>query len=149
MLDLYTNIRNRRKELGMTQAELASKVGYSDKSMIAKVEGGKVNLSQAKIFAIASALQTSPSELNGWVVKESPMLQISLKAARVNAGYTLEQAAKECHISVQSMIHYEKGRRLPDYALLRLLSVIYNIPIENISLPEISTKDSSKEKEIN
>jgi repressor LexA len=65
-LKLYENIRERRKELGLTQSDLAHKVGYSDKSMIAKIENGKVDLGQSKILEIAKALQISPSELTGW-----------------------------------------------------------------------------------
>ena len=66
MLDLYKNIRKRRNELGLTQTELAHRLGYSDKSMIAKIEGGKVDLSQSKIMAFAEALNTSASALMGW-----------------------------------------------------------------------------------
>lgn len=66
MLQLYSNIKNRRKELGMTQSELADKLGYADKSMIAKIESGKIDLSQSKILAFAEALNTHPSDLMGW-----------------------------------------------------------------------------------
>lgn len=66
MLQLYTNIRNRRKELGLTQTELAERLGYADKSMIAKIEAGNIDLAQSKIWAFADALQTSPSDLYGW-----------------------------------------------------------------------------------
>ena len=38
MLQLYKNIKSRRIELNMTQSDLASKMGYADKSMIAKIE---------------------------------------------------------------------------------------------------------------
>ena len=66
MLELYKNIKKRRQELGMTQSELAEKLGYSDKSMIAKIETGKVDLAQSKIIAFADALRMSPSDLMGW-----------------------------------------------------------------------------------
>lgn len=66
MLDLYKNIRNKRQELGLTQTELAHRLGYSDKSMIAKIESGRVDLSQSKILAFADALHTSASVLMGW-----------------------------------------------------------------------------------
>lgn len=65
MLDLYINIRNRRKELGMSQEELAKKVGYTSRSTIARIEKGEIDISRAKIFAFAEALKTSPSELMG------------------------------------------------------------------------------------
>lgn len=66
MLELYKNIKKRRQELGMTQSDLAEKLGYSDKSMIAKIETGKVDLAQSKIIAFADALKMSPSDLMGW-----------------------------------------------------------------------------------
>lgn len=65
MLELYINIKEKRKKLGMTQSELAKKLGYADKSMIAKIEQGKVDLTQSKIIAFAHALHTTPSELMG------------------------------------------------------------------------------------
>lgn len=66
MLELYTNIKKRRKELGLTQTDLALKLGYADKSMIAKIESGKVDLAQSKIVAFADVLETTPAYLMGW-----------------------------------------------------------------------------------
>jgi transcriptional regulator with XRE-family HTH domain len=65
-IELYNNIKNRRLELKMTQAELARKVGYADKGMISRVENGKVNLSQSQIIKFADALEVEPSSLMGW-----------------------------------------------------------------------------------
>ena len=50
----------------MTQTDLALKMGYADKSMIAKIEKGNVDLPQSKILAFANALETTPGELMGW-----------------------------------------------------------------------------------
>ena len=66
MIDLYKNIKMRREELGMTQGQLAEKAGYADKSMIAKIEKGQVDLAQSKIEVIAMALLTTPRSLMGW-----------------------------------------------------------------------------------
>lgn len=66
MLQLYKNIKERRTELHLTQSELADKMGYADKSMIAKIEKGLVDLPQSKIIAFAKALETTPSYLMGW-----------------------------------------------------------------------------------
>ena len=66
MLQLYKNIKKRRLELQLTQTDLAIKLGYADKSMIAKIEKGLVDLPQSKILAFADVLQTSPSDLMGW-----------------------------------------------------------------------------------
>ena len=44
MLALYTNIKERRNKLNLTQTDLANKLGYADKSMIAKIEKGQIDL---------------------------------------------------------------------------------------------------------
>ena len=66
MQKLYENIKNRRLELGLTQTQLAHKMGYADKSMIAKIEKGSVDLQQSKIIAFAKVLRIDPGELMGW-----------------------------------------------------------------------------------
>ena len=65
MPELYTNIRNRRITLHLTQDELAKKMGYSDKSMISRIESGKIDLSESKIMEFAKALGTTPMALMG------------------------------------------------------------------------------------
>lgn len=72
MLQLYENIKKRRRELNMTQSDLAEKLGYADKSMIAKIEKGTVDLPQSKIIAFASVLGISAGDLTGWDSKIAP-----------------------------------------------------------------------------
>lgn len=64
-MELYQNIRKRRKELRMSQDELARKVGYTDRSSIAKIENGDVDLPQSKIISIARALDVDAGILMG------------------------------------------------------------------------------------
>lgn len=66
MLQLYKNIKKRRLELGLTQSDLAKIMGYADKSMIAKIESGNIDLPQSKIISFANALHVSPPNLMGW-----------------------------------------------------------------------------------
>ena len=65
MLELYKNIKRFRKELKMSQAELAQKVGYTDRSSIAKIENGDVDLPQSKIMMFADALGVDAGTLMG------------------------------------------------------------------------------------
>jgi len=65
MMELYKNIKARRKALGMTQAQLAGILGYSDKSAICHIESGSVNLSLTRIHEFAEALHTTASDLLG------------------------------------------------------------------------------------
>ena len=61
-MKLYENIRLKRLEYSWTQSDLAKRMGYSDKSMIAKIEAGKVDLSQTKIKAFADVFHCSPAQ---------------------------------------------------------------------------------------
>lgn len=70
MSTIGENIRKRRKELGITQEELAERMGYKSKSSINKIEVGANDLPQRKILAFANALNTSPAALMGWVEEE-------------------------------------------------------------------------------
>lgn len=64
------NILKRRKELKMTQEDLAKKLGYKSISAIAKIENGMNGLNQSKLARIAEILETSPSALMGWTRTE-------------------------------------------------------------------------------
>jgi transcriptional regulator with XRE-family HTH domain len=59
-------IKARRTELGMTQEELAKKIGYTSRSSINKIELDGRGLPQTKIVAIAKALNTTPAYIMGW-----------------------------------------------------------------------------------
>lgn len=63
MNGVYDRIRQLRIANGLTQDELALAVGYTDRSSVAKIELGKVDLSLSKVAAIAQALHTTPKEL--------------------------------------------------------------------------------------
>ena len=51
MSELSTRVRLRREELGLSQEELAQRMGYRSKSSITKLEKGVNDIPQAKLFA--------------------------------------------------------------------------------------------------
>lgn len=59
-------VKLRREELGLSQEELAKRIGYKSKTSINKIELDFRNLTQSKIKAIADALETTPSYIMGW-----------------------------------------------------------------------------------
>ena len=59
-------IMQRRKELGLTQEELALKMGYKSKSTINKIEKCINDVSQSNVVKFAKALQTTEAYLMGW-----------------------------------------------------------------------------------
>lgn len=56
-------IKGLRENKHLSQTQLALLVGYKDKTAIAKVEAGKVDLPQSKILAFSKALDVTPADL--------------------------------------------------------------------------------------
>ena len=59
-------------------------------------------------------------------------IKISLAAARINAGLTQSDVAGIMKLNKQTIVNWEKGKIIPKYAQLEMLSRTYNIPIDNI-----------------
>ena len=72
MLEIYKRIRARREELGISQEELAKRMGYKSRSSINKIEKGENDIPQSKIIAFAQALRTTPEALMGWEQSPAP-----------------------------------------------------------------------------
>lgn len=66
MSTIGSRIRVRREEMGLSQDELARRLGYKSRSSINKIELDQRNLTQSKIKAIADALETTPAYVMGW-----------------------------------------------------------------------------------
>lgn len=65
-MNMSDRIKDRRKVLGLTQEELATKLGLQ-KSAIAKYENGRVeNIKRSTILKMADILECSPCYLLGW-----------------------------------------------------------------------------------
>lgn len=61
-MNLYNNIKVLRKINNLSQSQLGERVGY-ERSSIAKIENGGVDLPQSKIQAFANVFGISPSQL--------------------------------------------------------------------------------------
>ena len=64
-MTVATRIKNRRNELGWSQRELASKMGYASNTTVAKIEQGKVDVSQDRLEQFAQVLGVSVAHLMG------------------------------------------------------------------------------------
>lgn len=58
-------------------------------------------------------------------------MAITLKAARVNAKMTQAEAAKKLGFTVQSLSHYETGRRLPNILQAREMAKLYGVSVDD------------------
>lgn len=66
MGNLGLKIKQRREELGLSQEELATMLGYKHKSSINKIELGAADVPRAKVPAFAKALGMTAIEFSGW-----------------------------------------------------------------------------------
>ena len=120
MNTLGENIRLFREKAGMTQKELAEKTGYRDRTSIAKIESGKIDLPQSKIKIFADALGTTIEDLMGF----RPMSDVLIEFAHAygNSEYIpLEHKEVNCRrmerlYSIYSMLSKYGQKKLLDYA---------------------------------
>ena len=61
--------------------------------------------------------------------------EISLAAARVNAGLTQANVAKALHVSNKSVVNWENGIIEPSFSTLMALANLYGVPVNCIRLP--------------
>lgn len=80
MLELYRNIRDCRLARGWSQTELAMRVGYADKSMISRIESGKVDLAQSQIKKFADVFGVTPGQLMG---RDGTFEDVNAEAIRI------------------------------------------------------------------
>lgn len=81
-MNIGERIKSRRIELGMTQDELAKKMGYKHKSTVCKVETTEQNLTADRVREFADALETTPAYLMGWDTSvKNPKLDLIIEMA--------------------------------------------------------------------
>lgn len=82
MTDIGKKIRIKRELLGITQEELAKRLGYKSKTTIAKIENGTNDIVQSKVIEFANALNTTSAFLMGW--EDNPNLSSTPKGVKIN-----------------------------------------------------------------
>lgn len=58
--------------------------------------------------------------------------KITLKAARINAGYTLKTASECLGIALSTLHSYEKGETFPNAGMVNAICALYKIPYDYI-----------------
>lgn len=71
-MSIGERIKERRIELGLTQAELAERMGYKSRAAICAVEKDKEDLTTDRIMRYAKALNTSVGYLMEWADEITP-----------------------------------------------------------------------------
>jgi len=78
--------------------------------------------------------------------RRKKMLQISLAAARVNAGLKQEEAAGIIGVTAKTLRSYESGKTaIPGHVLLKVAK-LYKISSDNIRLPHVKDGEFDEEE---
>lgn len=70
-------IKKRRLELGLTQEELAEKMGFKSKSAINKIELGINDITQSKVVKFSKVLNTTTAYLMGWEKEPEDLAELT------------------------------------------------------------------------
>ncbi len=65
----------------------------------------------------------------------SAEFKISIAGARVSAGLTQQELARQVGVHRSTVVNWEKGKTLPDLPHLRLIEKVTGIPKDYIFLP--------------
>lgn len=112
MVDFGKKVRMRREALGMTQGELAEKVGYKERSAIAKIESGVNDPTLSKVADFAEALSVDVSYFADWQSSRSFALGMS-DAKLIKKYHLLSEANKQVVLDlINSLIEAQNKPQL-------------------------------------
>lgn len=63
---------------------------------------------------------------------ENNEIRLTIRAARVNAGLTQQEAADAIGCSRYAIQSYEKGRTVPNWAIVKRMEEVYGIPTDRL-----------------
>lgn len=136
MLSLYNNIKLKRRDLNMTQDELAQKLGYESKDKIVQIEKGQVDLPISEIIEFSNALDESISDLLNlekglyYSKKENNVIYNEIgqriKQKRKDLNKTQNELSKLLGIERSTLQKYEAGKRNIPISVIIELSNIFS-----------------------
>lgn len=119
MSTLALRIANRRKELQMTQEELAKKLGYRTKSTISRIESGDNDIPLNKVDAFAAALETTRAYIMGWEEQPAavPSSGVRAESKRFSKGFSDDKSlhlSKSNGLSNDKTLHQDESKEFYD-----------------------------------
>jgi transcriptional regulator with XRE-family HTH domain len=135
MEKLATSVSARRKELSLSQAEVAEKIHYTIQAL-SKFENNRGSLALSCLPDLADALEVDVDSLLAYQNKKDPTIPVkkeldlallakNLTTARLQKGFSQKEAADHLLLSKGSLINYEKGRSYPSIETFYLMMEVY------------------------
>lgn len=138
-MTLGDKIRIRREEAGLSQDELAHKLGYKSRSTIAKLESGVNDLTQSKLKAFADALNTTVADLLDWddpieksnteeAKKMIELFNVRLSSLLKESGMSQTELSEMLGVSRSTVNKWIIKKSLPRMGIIQKLSDYFGVP---------------------
>ena len=128
-MGLAEQIRNARKESGLSQEEVASALGV-ERTVISKYETGAIPPSSEKIEKLSTILNTSfVIGLHDEELFYELNIGERIKELRLSAGLTQAQLAQKSGLAVGTIHQYENNKRVPTVFSLKKISDALNTQV--------------------
>lgn len=149
MSTLGDNILYMRKQLGLTQEELAQRVGYKSKSSINKIELGLNDIPRSKVAKFAEALGTTPARLLGYSLtigeRTNQSIAHSIQHHREEAKLSRKQFADLLGVDEAVVVDLESGENaLKKEMLYKICDVLHLIPSNIVPRDEDEVDDDTE-----
>lgn len=96
-MTLGDRVKLLRIQKGMTQLELAQKMGYKSKTSISHIENGR-DIPRAMVVTLAQLLDTTPAYLMGWENEKSDIV-----LPENNSSPTVKDGRSELHDDIDKL----------------------------------------------
>lgn len=153
-------VKKRRLELGLSQDELATKMGYQSRTSINKIENGRA-VTQKIAIRLAAALDVSASYLmgldgdGGSAMTEPPVdsrdvFAGNLRMSLAKSGKTRQEVCQEIGVNYSTFSEWCNGRKYPRIENIELLAEYFGVTVSELVGNEdsIVEADSSDNKAV-
>jgi transcriptional regulator with XRE-family HTH domain len=155
-MQLREYIAQRRKEIGLSQNDIATALGYTD-TAISKIESGASFPPISILPSLANALQLDLNDLLTTAEKPGPFtnpnppydwktVSLNLRALRLAHHLRQREAAAALGVNKRTLVTYEKGDACPSFAALeKILPLLPGKPVDffyGTLFPEIQASPS-------
>lgn len=110
-------IRTRREELGLSQEQLATRIGYKTRGAVSKLENGDREISFKKMMEISKALKVD--EKYFWVGQEPTKVQwskdLGTRLRELRGSISLNELESKININKAEITRFEEGDLSPSY----------------------------------
>lgn len=134
-LNVGDRVKKRRIEIGLSQEELAIKMGYQSRTSINKIENGRP-VTQKIAIRLANALGVSPAYLMGLGEEQESdsrnAFASNLRMKLAKCGKSRQTVSQEIGVSYSTFSEWCNGRKYPRIEKIELLAQYFGVSVSEL-----------------